>query len=132
MKHFSLSASLAIAAVSMATLAGGIRSASAGWQVAWSDEFDGSAVDTSKWTFETGNGSGGWGNNEREYYTSRTTNAYVANGALHIVARQESMRRLPLHLRPDEDAGVVLAKSTAVSSSAPDCRRVWGSGRRCG
>ena len=35
----------------------------------WSDEFDGSAIDTSKWTFEIGTGSSGWGNNEKEYYT---------------------------------------------------------------
>ena len=56
----------------------------------WSDEFNGSSVDTSKWTFETGNGSSGWGNNELEYYTSRSENAYVSGGALHIRARRES------------------------------------------
>src|SRR6185503_8553629 len=31
----------------------------------------------------------------REYYTSRTNNAYVAGGLLHIVARQESMGGFP-------------------------------------
>src|ERR1700730_3291815 len=47
------------------------------WSLAWSDEFngpDGSAVDQSKWTAEVG--GGGWGNNEPEYYTARTDNAY--------------------------------------------------------
>lgn len=69
--------------------------ARADWQLVWSDEFDGPTVDNSKWVFETGNGDGGWGNNEREYYTSRTNNAYVSGGLLHIVARQESMGGFP-------------------------------------
>jgi beta-glucanase (GH16 family) len=61
----------------------------AGWQLVWSDEFDGSSVDTSKWVFESGTGSGGWGNNERQFYTGRTNNASVAGGVLRIIARQE-------------------------------------------
>jgi beta-glucanase (GH16 family) len=63
------------------------------WNIVWSDEFNGSSIDASKWTFETGNGGSnpGWGNKELEYYTSRTNNAYVKNGLLHIVAQQESM-----------------------------------------
>jgi beta-glucanase (GH16 family) len=60
------------------------------WNVVWSDEFNGSSINPSVWTFEIGNGSGGWGNNELEYYTSRPQNAYASNGVLHIVARQES------------------------------------------
>jgi beta-glucanase (GH16 family) len=65
-------------------------SAFAGWQLAWSDEFSGTSVDSSKWSFDTGNGQGGWGNGELEYYTTRATNVYVSNGVLHIVARKES------------------------------------------
>jgi beta-glucanase (GH16 family) len=57
----------------------------------WSDEFSGSSsnLDSTKWVFETSNGcpsNCGWGNNEKENYTSRTNNAYVANGLLHIIA----------------------------------------------
>jgi beta-glucanase (GH16 family) len=58
--------------------------------IVWSDEFNGNSVNTSIWTYETGNGSGGWGNGELEYYTSRTNNAFVANGLLHIIARKEA------------------------------------------
>ena len=57
--------------------------------IVWSDEFnqpDGSSPDPTKWSFEIGNGSSGWGNNELEYYTSRLQNAYVSNGVLNIVA----------------------------------------------
>ena len=62
------------------------------WNIVWSDEFNGTSVDTGKWAFETGNGGSnpGWGNQELEYYTSRTNNAYVSGGLLHIVAQQES------------------------------------------
>ena len=57
----------------------------------WSDEFDGNAVDTSKWEFMLGDGSQfgipGWGNNEKQWYT--TNNATVADGVLTITAREE-------------------------------------------
>ncbi|MEY2428918.1 MAG: hypothetical protein QOJ40_1803, partial [Verrucomicrobiota bacterium] len=72
----------------------GIGSAYGAWQLVWSDEFSGASVDTTKWAFETGN-NGGWGNLEREYYTGRTNNAYVSNGVLHIIARQESTNGFP-------------------------------------
>ncbi len=54
----------------------------------WNDEFEGPMIDTGKWSFETG--AGGWGNNELEYYTSRTQNARIESGNLVIEARQES------------------------------------------
>jgi beta-glucanase (GH16 family) len=69
-------------------LSGG--SAFALWKLTWSDEFNGTNVDSTKWGFDIGNGQGGWGNGELEYYTSRPTNVYVTNGLLHIVARKES------------------------------------------
>ena len=56
----------------------------------WSDEFEGSAIDTDKWTFEIGTGASGWGNNEWEYYTDRSENAYIKDGVLHIRANKES------------------------------------------
>ncbi len=60
----------------------------------WSDEFDGPTVDPNNWEFMIGNGADygnpGWGNNELEYYTSRPENVYIADGALHIVARREN------------------------------------------
>src|SRR5262249_7638194 len=41
-----------------------------GYTLVWSDEFSGNALDANTWNYETGNGSGGWGNNELEYYTN--------------------------------------------------------------
>jgi beta-glucanase (GH16 family) len=54
----------------------------------WSDEFDGTAVNTSNWTFETG--GGGWGNNEKQYY--QAANATVANGTLVITAKKQRVK----------------------------------------
>ena len=56
----------------------------------WADEFNGNTLDRSKWAFDIGNGGHGWGNNELEYYTDRTANAYVANGMLHVRAIHEN------------------------------------------
>jgi len=51
----------------------------------WHDEFD--SIDTTQWTFETG--ATGWGNNEWQYYTARSENAFVQDGILHIRASKE-------------------------------------------
>lgn len=56
--------------------------------IVWCDEFNGTAINTNTWTFDLG--GGGWGNNELEYYTRRTNNAYVSGGNLHIRASRES------------------------------------------
>jgi beta-glucanase (GH16 family) len=66
-------------------------SGSAGWQLVWSNEFNEATLDTSIWTCDIGNGSGGWGNGEEEYYTSNTKNVYLENGSLVICAQKEDM-----------------------------------------
>ena len=58
----------------------------------WNDEFDGDAIDNSKWTYDIGTGSSGWGNNEWEYYTNRKENAYIKDGILHIRAQKEDYK----------------------------------------
>jgi beta-glucanase (GH16 family) len=62
------------------------------FQLVWSDEFDGpdgSGLNPDKWTYETGNGANGWGNQELEYYTNRTDNVFIRNGFLIIKAIKE-------------------------------------------
>lgn len=58
------------------------------WNLVWSDEFPGDSVDTNKWSFTIG--GGGFGNNEQQYYTDSTENAYIENGCLVLNAIQES------------------------------------------
>ena len=60
----------------------------AGYSLVWSDEFDGSRINDANWQFEAGNNNG-WGNNELEYYTNRSQNAFVSQGNLVIEARKE-------------------------------------------
>jgi beta-glucanase (GH16 family) len=90
---------LLAAAVVATTLAGGLAAGSrndtaeaAVGPVTWSDEFNGasgSAIDSSKWKFDTG--GSGWGNNELEYYTNSTRNVYQdGQGHLAITARKEN------------------------------------------
>ncbi len=60
------------------------------YQLVWSDEFNGTELDTSNWTYDIGTGSWGWGNNEEEYYTNRSENIRVEDGCLVIEALKES------------------------------------------
>jgi len=57
------------------------------YQLVWSDEFDGTSLDLTKWQYEIG--GGGWGNQEKEYYTNRTENLRLENGNLLIQALKE-------------------------------------------
>ena len=88
------------AAVAIACIAGWAAPVAAqcagmtGCVLVWSDEFDGTGVDLTKWTFQLGDGSevglpGGWGNNELQYYQEE--NATVADGFMTITAREESV-----------------------------------------
>jgi beta-glucanase (GH16 family) len=64
---------------------GGAAAARAGWTLAWSDEFDapaGATFDRTKWVADTG--GGGWGNQERQTYTTRMENV-AHDGAGHLV-----------------------------------------------
>jgi beta-glucanase (GH16 family) len=60
------------------------------YALAWADEFNGTAVDTTTWTMEKGSLHV---NNEKEYYQAK--NATVANGNLVITAKQESAGGFP-------------------------------------
>ena len=70
----------------------------AGWKKVWSDEFDQSQIDLNNWSHEV-NCQGG-GNNERQCYTDRAENSFVADGKLHIVAKEEAFSG-PAHVDDD-------------------------------
>lgn len=65
----------------------------AGWELVWSDEFDGDSIDNTKWSHEV-NCAGG-GNNEKQCYTDSEENSYVEGGILNIVAKPEAGQPLP-------------------------------------
>ena len=57
----------------------------------WSDEFNGTSLNTANWEPQIGDGTNynvyRWGNNEQQYYKSE--NAIVRDGELHIIAKKE-------------------------------------------
>jgi len=74
----------------------------ASYKLSWNDEFngtDGSSPDASKWTYDTGVGGNGWGNNELETYTNRTKNAQIQGGNLVITAVKETYADPPMASR---------------------------------
>jgi beta-glucanase (GH16 family) len=58
-----------------------------GWNLVWSDEFNGDQLDRTNWAFDLG--ANGWGNAEMEEYTNSTDNVRVENGQLIIEARKD-------------------------------------------
>jgi len=88
-----------------------------GWNLVWSDEFDGKTLDRTKWDYQFGTGSqyglNGWGNDELEYYTDN--NAKVEKGMLIIEARKEDkngMKYTSSRIRTMKDDGTVLYAPT--------------------
>lgn len=63
-----------------------------GMTLVWQDEFNGTALDTSKWNYEQGYyitndpNSWGWGNAELQHYTNSTQNVFLQDGKLNIKA----------------------------------------------
>jgi beta-glucanase (GH16 family) len=58
-------------------------------ELVFEEEFNGTTLNTSTWFAETGTGNNGWGNNEKQYYTSSENNIKVADGYLNIIARHQ-------------------------------------------
>lgn len=96
-RSLALAASLACGGAPVATVSPPDNTAppTITWALVWSDEFDGPAgsrIDDTKWNYDLGdgcqNGNCGWGNSEKEYYSSATDNiSLTGDGQLAIVAR---------------------------------------------
>ena len=63
-----------------------------GWNLIFQDEFNGNALDDSKWTMDYGfclnddPGTCGWGNNEAQWYSQDAKNVFVEGGFLNLRA----------------------------------------------
>ncbi len=62
------------------------------WSLVWEDNFDGTSLDTDKWSYQIG--GSGWGNSELQYYTEGD-NVEVQDGSLKIIAREDSANEYP-------------------------------------
>jgi beta-glucanase (GH16 family) len=66
----------------------------AGYTLKWNDEFNGTVLDQTDWSYEVGDGCPnlcGWGNNELQYYTPGTDNLFFQDGKMIIEAKQQSI-----------------------------------------
>lgn len=61
-----------------------------GYTLVWEDDFKEEKINPANWTHEIG--AGGWGNEELQYYTNRTSNSFTYNGYLVIEARNEKFQ----------------------------------------
>ena len=59
-----------------------------GWELSWSDEFEGTSLDPQKWSPQIE--CWGGGNDEKQCYTDRSDNVEVVNGLLRLIALEES------------------------------------------
>lgn len=65
----------------------GMLSVRADWQLLWSDEFNGTSLNTNAWWADLGSGTCINGNNELELYTNSPSNIQVTNGMLRIIGQ---------------------------------------------
>lgn len=80
----------------------------------WSDEFDGTSLDMSKWSFDTSRNKLGWYNGEEQYYAAnRPENLRVVNGQLVIEARKD-----PKEIRSLSDYGRQKYSSAKIMTRA--------------
>jgi beta-glucanase (GH16 family) len=83
------------------------------WELVWSDDFEGDAIDIGKWSHEIN--CWGGGNNELQCYTDAADNSYVKDGKLHIVARQQRHSGSPVN----KSRQYIRSDSGGVSSTRP-------------
>lgn len=58
-----------------------------GWDLIWSDEFDGEELDRSNWNFDIG--GNGWGNASWQAYTDSPQNIHLEDGTLVVTALED-------------------------------------------
>lgn len=79
-----------------------------GWLRVWGDEFDGVALDRSKWEPEVS--CWGGGNNEKQCYTDRSENIIVEDGVLKLRAQPETISG-PTYPQGWTDRGPILTRN---------------------
>ena len=104
------------------------RMEGADWSMVWSDEFNGTEIDTSKWMFDVGNW--GWGNDEIQYYTKADQkNARVKEGNLIIEALKDAQTNIWTSARLTTRGKVsFLYGKIEFRARVPDKKGYWAAG----
>ncbi|KPF56844.1 glucan endo-1,3-beta-D-glucosidase [Novosphingobium sp. AAP1] len=101
-----------------------------GWHLVWADEFDGPGIDPTRWTLA--DDCWGGGNQERQCYTPRATNAHVAHGQLVITARKQAWRgpTYPQDLRDSAEKAAARSEKPFTSARlSTKGKAAWRYGR---
>ena len=102
----------------------------------WSDEFDGAALDKSRWSFDTSRNKIGWYNKELQYYSAdRPENLRLQNGHLVIELRKDpdTIRKFADWGKQDYSSAKIVTKDKVafnsgfveVSAKLPCARGTW-------
>jgi beta-glucanase (GH16 family) len=102
----------------------------------WSDEFNGTSLDTSKWSYDTSRNKVGWFNGELQYYSAdRPQNLRLKNGRLIIELRKDpqAIRKLPDWGKQKYSSAKIVTRDKAafnggfveVSAKLPCARGTW-------
>lgn len=113
-----------LVAVGITAVAVSREEARPGWQLAWSDDFNGSTLDRSKWTAED-HSTFGEGNKELACLMSRSANVQVADGMLTLRAIREST---PV-LCGDADSRFPNGRSYTSAMLSTEGKAAWHQGR---
>lgn len=79
-----------------------------GWALVWQDEFDGDALDRSRWTPEVS--CWGGGNQERQCYLDREENVSVRDGYLYLQAHAETVSGPSVHMEHPDYPGDTVSR----------------------
>ncbi|MEM9599857.1 MAG: glycoside hydrolase family 16 protein [Pseudomonadota bacterium] len=98
-----------------------------GWALVWSDEFDGDALDRTKWVPEVS--CWGGGNQERQCYLDREANVSVSDGHLHLKAFAETVSGSSVHMEHPDYPGTTIDQDYASGKVRTRDLAYWTYGR---
>ena len=116
------------------------RRTASGWNLTFSDDFNGSSLDTSKWNYDAST----FGDGNSEIECNRPSNVDVSDGIMRVVGQEGHSTSARTRPGPASSRTAVRGarrRSTPAASSrrpkvdsrsAPGCRRVRASGRPSG
>ena len=102
------------------------NSVASDWKLVWSDEFDSTVLDRTKWMPETS--CWGGGNNEKQCYTDRPDNIQVRDGLLKLVAKPEPFTGLAMP-QDFEDRGAEVTQPYTSGKIRTKSLASWTYGR---
>ncbi len=95
----------------------------------WADEFEGTVLNASSWTYEIGNGCDvgicGWGNNELQRYTNSLDNSKLENGRLVITSRKEGATNYTSARIKTQEKRVFTHGRVDVRARLPKGQGIW-------